>query len=146
MAGADTNLAIALNSELTGNELLVQVNIVYEEGSSQGDKLVVYLVENGIIYGQVNYYDQDNTSPFFGLGDPIPNFEHNEVLRESLSSVLGDAIPNTAALTEYVTSFTVNLPSEYVVDNLDIIAMVVDSDNEAKNSQHAHVSEDKAYE
>ena len=89
---------------------MVQVNIVYEEGSSQGDKLVVYLVENGIIYGQVNYYDQDNTSPFFGLGDPIPNFEHNEVLRESLSSVLGDAIPNTAALTEYVTSFTVNLP------------------------------------
>ncbi|MCB0399471.1 MAG: Omp28-related outer membrane protein [Winogradskyella sp.] len=146
MAGQDTNMSIAINSELTDNDLLVQINVVYEEGSVQGDKLVVYLVENGIIYGQVNYYDQDSTSPFYQMGDPISNFEHNEVLRESLSSVLGDVIPSTEALTEYITSFNISLPSEYVVDNLDIIAMVVDSNNTAKNSQHAHVNEDKSYE
>ena len=146
MAGTDTNLAIALNSELTGDELLVQVNVVYEEGSAPGDKLVVYLVENGILYDQVNYYNQDTTSPFYDMGDPIPNFEHNEVLRESLSNLLGNTIPATSALTEYVTSFTINLSSEYITDNMDIIAMVVDENNEAKNSQHAHLNEDKAYE
>jgi hypothetical protein len=146
IAGLDTNLALALNSEMTGSELLVQVNVVYEEGSVQGDKLVVYLVENGIIYGQVNYYNDDNTSPFFNAGDPIPNFEHNEVLRNSLSSVLGDQIPTTAALTEYVTSFTINVPSDYVIDNLSIVAMVVDENNAAKNSQYAHVGDDKSYE
>ena len=52
MSGLDTNLAIAINSELTNDQLLVQVNVVYEEGSGQGDKLVVYLIENGIIYDQ----------------------------------------------------------------------------------------------
>jgi thiol-disulfide isomerase/thioredoxin len=146
LAGLETNLAIALNSELTDGQLLVQVNVVYEEGSSQGDKLVVYLVENGILYDQINYYNEDSSSPFFNLGDPIPDFEHNEVLRVSLSSILGDPIPNTAPLSEYITSFTLDLPSEYIVDNLEIIAMIVDADNVAKNSQHAVINEDKAYE
>lgn len=146
IAGLDTNLAIALNSELTNNELLVQVNVVYEEGSSQGDKLVVYLLEDGILNDQVNYYNADTTSPFFELGDPIPNFEHNDVLRASLTSLLGNTIPNTEALSEYITSFTIDIPSEYVTQNLRVVAMVVGEDNSAKNAQFAHVNEDKSYE
>jgi len=146
IAGLDTNLALALNSELTDNELLVQVNVVYEEGSVQGDKLVVYLLEDHIIYDQVNYYNEDNTSPFYNLGNPIPNFEHNEVLRASLTSILGNAIPSTEALNEYITSFTINIPSNYMTENLSIVAMVVNEDNSAKNAQFAHINEDKAYE
>ena len=146
IAGLDTNLAIAINSELTGNELLVQVNVVYEEGSNLGDKLVVYLVEDGIINDQVNYYNDDTTSPFYQMGDPIPDFVHNEVLRNSLSSLLGDNIPSTPALTEYITSFTIDIPSNYVTENLSVIAMVVDENNLAKNSQFAHIGVDKSYE
>ena len=146
MAGLDTNLALAINSELEGSELTVQINVVYEEGSTLGDKLVVYLLEDGIINGQVNYYNEDSTSPFYNLGDVIPSFEHNEVLRNSLSSVLGDEIPVTSSLTEYITSFTITVPSNYVTDNLSIAAIVVDSNNSAKNSQFAHINEDKAYE
>ncbi|MFK7833050.1 MAG: Omp28-related outer membrane protein [Winogradskyella sp.] len=146
IAGLDTNLALAINSELIGNELKVQVNVVYEEGSVEGDKLVVYLLEDGILSDQVNYYNQDTTSPYFNTGNPIPDFEHNETLRNSLSTVLGDAIPSTPALTEYVASFTMTVPSNYVIDNLNIAAMVVDADNTAKNSQHAAVNEDKPYE
>ncbi|MFK7782529.1 Omp28-related outer membrane protein [Psychroserpens sp.] len=146
IAGLDTNLAIALNSQVTNNELLVQVNVVYEEGSAQGDKLVVYLIENGIIYDQVNYYNYDDTSEFYNLGDPIPDFEHNDVLRNSLTGVLGNTIPVTEALTEYITSFTIDIPSDYVMDNLKIVAMVVDADNSAKNAQFAQLDQDKAYE
>ena len=146
MAGLDTNLAIAINSEVEEGELLVQVNVVYEEGSVQGDKLVVYLLEDGIISDQFNYYNDDTTSPFYNMGDIIPDFEHNEVLRNSLSSVLGDAIPVTAELNEHIWSDTITLPSNYVVENLSIVAMVVGADNTAKNSQHAHVNEDKSYE
>lgn len=146
IAGLDTNLALAINSELVGSELTVQVNVVFEDGSAQGDKLVVYLLEDGIINGQVNYYNEDNTSPFYNLGDVIPDFEHNEVLRNSLSSVLGDEIPVTSALAEYITSFSITVPSNYVTENLSIAAIVVDSNNSAKNSQFAHIDEDKAYE
>ena len=146
IAGLDTNLALAINSELVGSELTVQVNVVFEEGSVQGDKLVVYLLEDTIFSDQVNYYNEDSTSPFYNLGNEIPDFEHNEVLRNSLSSVLGDEIPVTSALTEYITSFTITVPSNYIVDNLSIAAIVVDSNNTAKNSQHAPLNEDKPYE
>ena len=146
IAGLDTNLALAINSELTGSELLVQINLVYEEGSVLGDKLVVYLLEDEIINDQVNYYNEDTTSPFYNMGNPIPNFQHNEVLRNSLSSILGDPIPVTAALTEYITSFTINVPSGYNVEKLSIVAMVVNEDNTAKNAQLADINVDKAYE
>jgi thiol-disulfide isomerase/thioredoxin len=146
IAGLDTNLALAINSELSGSELLVQVNLVYEEGSEQGDKLVVYLLEDEIINDQVNYYNQDTTSPFYNLGNPIPDFEHNEVLRNSLSSILGDPIPMTAALTEYVTSYAITIPSNYNMENLSIVAMIVNEDNSAKNAQLADITVDKAYE
>jgi thiol-disulfide isomerase/thioredoxin len=146
IAGLDTNLALAINSELSGSELLVQVNLVYEEGSEQGDTLVVYLLEDEIINDQVNYYNQDTTSPFYNLGNPIPDFEHNEVLRNSLSSILGDPIPMTAALTEYVTSYAITIPSNYNMENLSIVAMIVNEDNSAKNAQLADITVDKAYE
>jgi len=146
IAGLETNLALAINSELVGTELTVQINVVYEDGSVQGDKLVVYLLEDGILSDQTNYFDEDPTSPYYNMGFIIPNFEHNETLRNSLSGVLGDAIPVTAVLTEYIASFTITVPANYVVDNLSIAAMVVDSNNMAKNSQHAHVSENKPYE
>lgn len=84
--------------------------------------------------------------PYYNAGNPIEDFVHNETLRNSMSSVLGDAIPATAALTEYTASFTLTVPSNYVTENLSIAAMVVDSNNTAKNSQHAHINEDKPYE
>ncbi|WP_179351532.1 Omp28-related outer membrane protein [Winogradskyella vidalii] len=146
IAGLDTNLALAIDSELIGDALTVQVNVVYEEGSMEGDKLVVYLLEDGIVSDQVNYYNGDSTSSYYNAGNPIEDFVHNETLRNSMSSVLGDAIPATAALTEYTASFTLTVPSNYVTENLSIAAMVVDSNNTAKNSQHAHINEDKPYE
>ena len=69
MAGADTNLAIAINSELLeDNELLVEVDVVYKDGSMPGDKLVVYLLESGVVQDQVNYFNNDKTSPYYQLG------------------------------------------------------------------------------
>ncbi len=146
IAGLDTNLALAINSELTANELLVQVNVVYEEGSVLGDKLIVYLLEDGIIYDQVNYYNADTTSPYYNLGDPIPDFEHNDVLRASLTSVLGNPIPATEALIEYSTSFPIVIPESYVIENLSVVAIVVGADNSAKNVQFAQINELKPYE
>jgi thiol-disulfide isomerase/thioredoxin len=146
IAGQDTDLAIAINSEMDGSELLVQVNVVSEQAIEATDRLVVYVLEDGIIYDQVNYLNGDPTSPFYNLGDPIPNFVHDEVLRNSLTGVLGNVIPATPALNEYVTSFTFNVPDNYVVDNLLFVAMVVDENNTARNAQTAHVNENKSYE
>ena len=62
MAGEETDFAIGIVAELTDNELVVKVSVVYENGSSSGDKLVVYLVEDEIIHDQTSYFNSDETS------------------------------------------------------------------------------------
>lgn len=147
MAGVETDLSIGILSKLDGDMLTVRTDVVYENGSESGDKIVVYLLESGVIHEQTNYYNSDATSPFYQLGNPIPNFVHNEALRLSLTEVLGDNISATAELEEFTKVFTVAIP-EAVVDvaNLSLVAMVVNADNTAKNAQYAYLNEDKAYE
>jgi thiol-disulfide isomerase/thioredoxin len=145
-AGEETDIAIAIKSQLTGNSLTVDVKAISETGLAMDDKLVVYLLEDSILYDQVNYYNTDPTSPFFNLGNPIPNFEHNEVLRLSLSQVLGDTVTETSSLEEYNSTYTAMIPAEYNADNLTLVAMIVSADNTARNAQTAHVGEDKEYE
>ncbi len=140
-AGTDTDSAISISSAINGSELTVTANVIYENGSSNGDKIVIYLLEDGILYDQTNYYNDDSSSIYFGLGDPIPDFEHNEVLRDAMTATLGDAIPVTGALETYTKNVSITLPAEYVKENLTIAVMLVDSNNTAYNSQHGHVNE-----
>ncbi len=146
MAGNDTNLAIAINSKVTGANLTVDVKVVYAGGSEVGDKLVVYLVESGIVYAQANYFNATSGHPLEGHGNPIPDFIHNEALRNSLTDIFGDAIAQTPAYSEYKKQYSLQIPSEYNVDNLSVVVMVVNANDEAKNSQHAEVGENKIYD
>lgn len=147
MAGNDTNLAIAINSELSEeNDLVVEVEVVYEEGSMSGDKLVVYLLENGVIQDQTSYFNNVETSIYYQAGNPIPDFEQNHGLRNSLSNLTGDEISGTAALETYTRTFSLMVPDNYNNENLSIVAMVVSSDDTARNSQFADVNESKSYE
>jgi thiol-disulfide isomerase/thioredoxin len=146
MAGVDTDLAIGILSKLDGNVLSVRADVAYENGSEPGDKLVVYLLESGVVHEQTNYYNTDATSPYYQQGNPIPDFVHNEALRLSLTEVLGDNIPVTAQLEEFSKSFTATIPSDYQIENLSLVAMVVSADNGAKNAQYSDIEEDKGYE
>jgi thiol-disulfide isomerase/thioredoxin len=146
MAGVETDLSIAILSKLDSNILTVQTDVVYENGSGNGDKLVVYLLESGVIHEQTNYYNSDATSPFYQQGNPIPDFVHNEALRISLTEVLGDNIAATAELEEFSKTFTVAIPADFNIANLSLVAMVVNTDNSARNAQYATIGEDKAYE
>jgi thiol-disulfide isomerase/thioredoxin len=147
IAGTDTNLAIAINSELSNtNELVVEVEVVYEDGSMSGDKLVVYLLESGVIQDQVNYFNNDETSPYYQFGNPIPDFVQNHGLRNSFTDLTGDEISETSALIPSARTFSLIVPENYNNENLSIVAMVVSSDNSARNAQFAEVGENKSYE
>ena len=145
IAGLDTDLAIGISSSVNGNNLNVKVTVA-SENAIDNVKLVVYLVEDNILADQVNYYDNDPTSPYYQQGNPIVDFEHNDVLRASLSDVFGNAISSTAALEDYTSSFQATLSPDYVVANLKIVAMVVQQDNTALNGQYATVGEEKPFE
>jgi len=146
MAGETTDVAIAINSEITGANLEVEVKVVYENGSTAGDKVVVYLLENGVVSPQANYFNETEGHPYQGLGNPIEDYVHNDALRNSLSDLFGDAIPTTPAFQEFKKNYTFTVPSDYVAENLSFVVMVVDADNNAKNSQFAHIGENKTFE
>lgn len=145
-AGENTTTAISINSVDQDGTLIVEVNVVSQDGLQSGDKLVVYLLESGILYDQTNYFDADTTSPYFGMGDPIVDFEHNDVLRLAISEVLGDPVEAVGALQEYTKTYNVTIPSDYVLDNLHFVAMLVSEDNTARNAQIADLYTYKQYE
>jgi thiol-disulfide isomerase/thioredoxin len=148
LTGLDTNIGIAINSELSTdtNDLIIEVELVNEQSFMIGDKLVVYLLESGILQDQVNYYNDDPTSPYYQLGNPIPNFEQNHGLRNSLTNLTGDAISSTAALATYNRTFSFSIPENYNTANMSLVVLVVNSDNTALNSQFAELGENKPYE
>ncbi len=146
IAGSETNLSIAINSQINGSNLSVDVKVVYENGSEPGDKLVVYLIESGVIADQANYFNNVVGHPYQGYGNPIPNFVHNDALRNSLSNLFGDNIPETSAYQVYSKTYTFSVPTEYNANNLSFVVMVVKADNNAKNSQHAELGENKIFQ
>ncbi|MEZ4816792.1 MAG: Omp28-related outer membrane protein [Flavobacteriaceae bacterium] len=145
LAGMDSSVGIAINSQVQGNQLIVTVNVA-SENSIDNHKLVVYVTESSILSDQENYYNNDPNSPYFGLGEVMEGFSQEHVWRASLTNILGDEIPTTPALTEYIENFAFEIPQDFVVENLDLVVMVVNQDNTAINSQHAAVNENKPYE
>ena len=146
MAGSETNVTVAINSQLNGAEFTVEAKVKYENGSQAGDKLVVYLLESGVVADQANYFDETPGHPFFGKGNPIVDYVHNDGLRNSLSDLFGDNIPETQPYQEYKKNYSFSVPSSYVGSNLSFVVMVVDSENNAKNAQFAHINENKDFE
>ena len=145
IAGLDTDMAISINSQLNGSDLAVEISVV-SENALDNTKLVVYLVENGILSDQVNYFDGDENSPYYQQGNPIVDFVNEDVLRASLSGIFGDNMTSTGALQEYKATYSTSLSSDYVAANMHIIAMVVQDDNTALNSQVANLDSFKDYE
>lgn len=144
-AGEPTDIAIAISSEITDGIINVKVR-VSSATAIASDKLVVYLLEDGILSDQTNYFDNDPASPYYQMGNPMIDFVNNDVLRETFTNILGDAIPQTGALVEYTRTFSESLSSNYNQENLRVAAMVVTSDNTARNAQAALVNEAKDYE
>jgi len=145
LAGIDSPIGIGIKSTVTGNTLNTTISVSSEEALS-GKKLVVYLVEDGIIADQVNYLNNDPASIYYQQGDPIPGFVHNDVLRASLTDIFGNNISSTGALEEYSVDLSTSLDGSFVVANLKLIVMVTEDDNTTINSQYAKVNETKGYE
>lgn len=146
IAGSETDVSVAINSQISGSNLSVDVKVVYANGSEPGDKVVVYLIESGVIAPQANYFNNVQGHPYQGYGNPIPNFVHNDALRNSLSNLFGDNIPETTAYEVYSKNYIFTVPAEYNKDNLSFVIMVVKADNSAKNSQHAVLGENKIFQ
>ncbi len=142
-ATGTSNVGLSLNSILRGDDMKIHVSTGFTQNMS-GTKLVVMILEDGIIASQDNY------TSYYGGVDPIPTFMHNHVLRHSITNVLGDAIPagEQVANNKYDLIYNIDVATTAVQNGVStgIIAMVVGSDNKVINVQYAKINVDADFD
>ncbi len=140
--GEKPNLGLAMSSTVTDGTINLEVRTKFGKNFS-GTKLVVYITENGLILDQVNYTD------YYGGADPIPNFEHNHVLRASLTNLLGDPFSNTETVYDNVVTKNFNIPVPAKVSNaanMEFVAFVVGTDKKTINVRKSVPGENQEFE
>jgi thiol-disulfide isomerase/thioredoxin len=144
-------LGLSINSAIEGDDLNVEIGVGFD--LSRDDlKLVVYFQRNGMIANQANFYNEDSSTPFFDLGNPIEGFVHDHVLLSAFTDVFGDQIPasEVAEGSVYNTSLSKNLNSlsyDAAFDgDFEIVAFVMNADGEVVNVQKALIGEAKDFD
>ena len=117
LAGIPSSIGIAVSTEMIGDDLQLRINVASEE-TLLDRKLVVYITEDGLLRDQTNYYNEDATSPYFELGNPMIDFEQKHVLRATLTDAVGDPIPTTEALTDYTANLSIRCHLIWLLLNL----------------------------
>uniref|UniRef100_UPI0040495D16 Omp28-related outer membrane protein n=1 Tax=Flavobacterium sp. TaxID=239 RepID=UPI0040495D16 len=140
-SGSKPRVGLALDTSISGNTATVNVSVRF--GATFSDlKLVVYAIEDGIIF------DQQNSTALYGGANPIVNFVHNGVLRDLVSNgILGEVITGTTGYNEnYNKTFTYTIPSSIDNANLKFVAFVLNSNGSVVNIREASSSEIQGFE
>jgi len=133
-------LGLALNSTVANGNLNITVKVKLAQ-NYENIKLVVYVLENKLYYRQFNY------TSYFNEINPILNFEHNHVLRNSLTQLLGDAMTNTTFNQTLTTEFSLPIPTNISnADNISFAAFVVDENNTVINAREAYANENQNFQ
>ncbi|MGH2666874.1 Omp28-related outer membrane protein [Flavobacterium sp.] len=136
----NAGLGIAMNSTVSGGNINLDVKIKFAKDLTN-TKLVVYLVEDNLVYNQTNY------TSFYGGTSTISNFEHDNVLREALTSINGDALTGTTTGQTITKNFTLTLPTNVTnAANLHFVAFVIGSNGGAINVREALPNVDQSFE
>lgn len=149
LTSGTAKVGIALSSTLSGNLLKVNVQAAFVKNASEA-KIVVYLLEDGIVTSHANGYNTSATGAYSELyqkGDPIQAYTNNDVVRATLTkSTLGDVLPDLKVLDIYTNTYSLNLSSAYKTSNLKVVAMVIDSKGALMNAQSAKVGSTIAFQ
>ncbi|MGG5506594.1 MULTISPECIES: Omp28-related outer membrane protein [unclassified Myroides] len=139
-----SNIGIKINSELQATNGTVTVNLKFSEDLNANLKLVVYVLEDGLVSRQANSTPlYGNTS---GRGRWESNFVHNHVVRAS-NNVLGDAIAASATVKD--TEFTTSVELTYDTIDLsksEVVVVILDEKGLALNAQKAKANTTQDYQ
>lgn len=134
-------LGIAMNSTVEGGNIDLDVRVKFAQNYSNL-KLVVYVLESNLIYRQINY-----SSIYYGGVHVLNNFEHDHVLRSSLTHLLGNPIYGTDFDQTVTTNFSVPIPANISnPENMTFVAMVVDANNYSLNARESHPNENQEFQ
>jgi thiol-disulfide isomerase/thioredoxin len=141
LTGNNSGMGIAMNSTIQDGMVNLDVNIKFALNYSNL-KLVVYLLEDDLVYMQRNY------TTYYDNVNPIPAYTHNHVLRAAMTNILGDAITeNTTAGSSITKTFSIPVPANVAnAANINFVAFLVGEDNVAINSRAAEANEAQEFE
>lgn len=138
--GENPKLGLAMTSNVSNGQINLEVKVKFSR-DFENLKLVVYVLENGLIY------DQENYTNFFGGINPIPNFVHDHTLRSCLTNIFGDEMTNTTLGSIYSRNFNIPIPSNVAnANNLEFVAFVLNNDNRVVNVRKADRIETQNFE
>ncbi len=141
LTGNNSGMGIAMNSTIENGMVNLDVNIKFALNYTNL-KLVVYLLEDHLVYMQRNY------TTYYDNVNPILNFEHNHVLRAAMTNILGDTLTeNTTAGSTITKQFSIPVPANVAnVGHINFVAFLVGEDNVALNVRAAESNENQAFE
>jgi len=140
--GENPKLDLAMETIKNGNTLDIDVNVKFSQDFSNL-KLVVYVLENGLLYEQHNY------TTYYGGVDILQNFPHNHVLRAVLTPILGEPISGSETIVNnvYTRTFSIPVPSNVAnANNVEIVAFVLDQNGNAVNVRQAGLNVTQDFE
>ncbi|MCW4469334.1 Omp28-related outer membrane protein [Flavobacterium sp. MFBS3-15] len=140
--GNNPKMGLAMNTAVNGNTINLDVNVKFA-GDFSNLKLVVYVLENGLVYEQHNY-----TTYYDGV-DVLEDFDHNHVLRAVLTPLLGEAISSNETVLNnvFTRSFSVPVPANVAnAANIEFVAFVVDAQGNAINVRQAGLNATQEFE
>lgn len=140
--GSNPKVGLKMASSIANNQIDLTVSALFTQ-DFENLKLVVYLLENGLVYPQVNY-----TSYYEGE-NPIEDYVHNYTLRQTLTDIVGDELNNqdTRDESEFTRTFNLNLPDNVTdVNQVDFVAFLTDSEGHVINVRKSALGEIQDYE
>lgn len=143
-AALSSTLGLSITSTISGSNLNITVKSRFSKATSSV-KLVLYVLESGLVGDQHSYFNADSNSPYYGQGQVL-KYSHDGVLKVSASDILGDNLPAQEAGSEYTKTYKVVLGSTWNKANLSIAAMLVDSSNKALNALQADAGKAKSFQ
>ncbi|MCZ8167861.1 MAG: Omp28-related outer membrane protein [Flavobacterium sp.] len=148
----NATIGLAMSSTVANGNINLDVKIKCLD-DYQNLKLVVYLLEDKLYFNQRNYYND-----LYNGVNPIPNFEHNHVLRASLTNIVGEPILGTVNGATLTRNFSIPIPTitppsnfpnapQITPENISFVAFVTrGEDNIVINAREAKANENQNFQ
>lgn len=140
--GANPKLGLKMASVVESNQITLNVEALFAN-DFDNLKLIVYLLENGLKYDQVNY------TSYFGGENPIDDYEHNHTLRQTLTNIIGDDVDSSESKRglEFSRTFSLEVPGTIEdISQVDFVAFFTDAEGHVINVRKSSLGETQDYE
>ncbi|OOB82526.1 hypothetical protein BZL53_09225 [Flavobacterium columnare] len=134
------DLGIAMSSTVDSGNITLDIKV--RSIKDYNDlKFVVYVVEDGLIFNQSNY------TSYYGGGSVIKDFVHNDVLRECLTNIYGDALGEIKANASLVKKLNIPVPKNVKnINKMKFVAMILDTNGESLNVREVSPNVNQTFE